>query len=331
MRSLSVSEKQVVYYSIALWPESPEFASRYCSQLCASVSSLRQFNREIPIFVFVYGPMAEQYASDLVESDAIIKQMGPYEKALQQVAPATWTVLATYPVLHRWMVFDILEELNPRQILYLDCDTFFLDDVRRLFDQYTSAGIYAREEPFSRRSHLGYDPSYLDEDRLSALLPGPTTRSLLPFNIGVCLMNAGSWRSVHRRLGVFFDYVWRFLLWAHQNPTRARSAPEWAKNLLAPVLAALGPVEPLPLPSNNAWIIDQMSLWLTLGDVPDLSVGLFQRSDVLQGGEFLDREPGLGDPVLCHYYGANTSRFFRWLETESGVLTDGNESSRNGA
>ena len=65
-------------------------------------------------------------------------------------------------------------------------------------------------------------------------------------------------------------------------------------------------VEDLPFPSSNVWILEQVSLWLTLGHVPGLTHGYLSRDHVLQGGE--DNED-CKTKVVHHYFGVDKIAF----------------------
>ena len=54
---------------------------------------------------------------------------------------------------------------------------------------------------------------------------------------------------------------------------------------LAQDLAEEPEVSELPFPSSNPWILDEVALWLTLGQIPGLTHGSFCREDVRQDGE----------------------------------------------
>jgi hypothetical protein len=73
----------------------------------------------------------------------------------------------------------------------------------------------------------------------------------------------------------------------------------------------------LPYPSANRWILDQVSLWFSLGHVPGLTYSDFSTADVLQNGEFLSRGTTNRDWILCHYFNQNMERLAEWLQLNS--------------
>jgi hypothetical protein len=69
----------------------------------------------------------------------------------------------------------------------------------------------------------------------------------------------------------------------------------------------------LPYPSANEWILDEVSLWLTLGHIPDGNYSDFSPHHVLQNGELLGHSNIEPDWILCHYFAQNMSRLENWL------------------
>jgi hypothetical protein len=209
----------------------------------------------------------------------------------------------------------------------LDCDTLLFDDVEKLFERYATYSCYAREEPTCRRSHLGYDPAYVNEEALAAVALGEGVQAAPPFNLGVVLMNHGLWQRLARQAPTLLFYAWRFAIWMALNPARGMESlygegqgisfvREHFGRFLAP-----GDVRyALPFPSANRWILDQVALWLTLGHVPEFSYGDFSADDVLQNGEIMNRKLELCDWILCHYYSQNMERIDKWIRDNNATM-----------
>ena len=71
----------------------------------------------------------------------------------------------------------------------------------------------------------------------------------------------------------------------------------------------------LAYPSSNLWILDQVALWLILGQVPGLTHGLLSPDDIVQGAD----EPGFGKTkVLHHYYGRDKTAFLSEISKTFG-------------
>jgi hypothetical protein len=296
---------KIVTYSLSV--TGPPQATDYHEQLINSVKSLRTYNRVVAIHVFLYGELPSAFITDLEREGVTIHHMGSYEDAVRRIRPRAFRTLVRYPVLHKWMNFHKLAPLRPSQVLQIDCDTFFFDDVEILFERYADRHFYAREEPSSRASHYGYNPNYLDEDKLFALARQVGAIAVNPYNIGVSVLNHDLWNEIAKRTGIFLSYAFRFAACLARDPqTRERLWPELAEVVLVDMIEQPD-VADLPFPSSNLWILDQVALWLTLGHVPGLTHGRLSRDHVLQGGE----ENGACEKVVHHYFGVDKSAFLK--------------------
>jgi len=302
---------KIVTYS--LYVCGPARNTDYHDELIYSVQSLRRYNGSVGVHVFLYGEHTAAFISNLEDYDVTVHQMGAYEYAIRSIHRGPFHALTAYPVLHKWLNFSALEGLAPAQILQSDCDTVFFDDVERLFEAYAKKKFYAREEPCSRASHYGYDPTYLDEDAFAALAQHERAIAITPCNIGVCILNRGLWRQIARRSELFLSYAFRFAAGiAHDPQQRGLLWPEM-KEALAIDLAETPDAPYLPFPSNNVWIIDQMALWLTLGHIPKLTYGFLSPEHVVQGAS----EPGFGQAKVVHHYFGTDKIAFRSEITRS--------------
>jgi hypothetical protein len=161
----------------------------------------------------------------------------------------------------------------------------------------------------SRLSHYGYDPSYLDEKALACLATREGGRPIVPFNSGVCLLNNSFWNRLDLIRRSYLDVAWRLLsgqtlstdLHVEHDP-RIRSAALSAMNEIDRLRA-------LPYPSANPWIIEQIALWLALGQIPEMSQGLISHDHVVQGIEFHALRPH-HQCVVAHYYSRFQATFF---------------------
>jgi hypothetical protein len=242
-----------------------------------------------------------------------------YSEFLQR-AHARGSVLAIYPTFHKFLVLPELVSPNLpapslTQLLYLDCDTFFFDDVNFLFDRHSEKHLYAREEPSSRRSPHGYNPNHIDELLLKEIAGREGLRSVEPFNSGVCLMNHGVWQSLIGLRGRYLDLAWRLLCgWeAATNPhaALAHSAQELLlRQAVRDAVTDLDRSRALPYPSENYWIVEQIALWLALGALSDFSLGTLPAEQVPQGGEFEGALQSRQRCVLAHYFSGSEQKFF---------------------
>ena len=69
-------------------------------QFDASVRTLREHNRRIPVVVFLYGARPRSSPRSAGARVAVHEQ-GPYERRLAELCPDGWPALARYPLLHR--------------------------------------------------------------------------------------------------------------------------------------------------------------------------------------------------------------------------------------
>jgi hypothetical protein len=308
--------ERLVYYSLAASRANPR--PDLVWQIESSIRSLRTYNRTVPVIVFTYGDVPEDLAPALGPLDVIIHYQGSYEARLAGLAPRAWPVLSQYPILHKFLNFREIDAYNPEQVLYLDCDTLFFNNVDMLFGRYAHADCYAREEPTCGRSHYGYDPSYLDESALAKLGEQEGIRPAPPFNLGIVLFNNGIWRNIAGLEHVLLSYAWRFAVWMAMHPLEGDHfaeglGVEYLRGNFEQLAAAEDVRWALPYPSVNRWILEQVSFWLTLGHVPNLSYQDFFRRDVLQNGEILARNRRECDWVVCHYFSNNKDRIDAWM------------------
>jgi hypothetical protein len=304
---------RLVYYSILIPPAEPR--PDLLRQFELSVMSLRRFNRSIPVVLFVYGNPAPELFEICGTHRVMVQLEGSYEERLAAWSPQGWRALATYPLLHRFLHFERFDAADPQQLLYVDCDTVFFDDVDRLFADYGGFAVVAREEVHSRRSHYGYDRSFIDEGLLGDLATGLGVTPIRPFNLGVMLFNDRSWRLLVDLVGQLLDYAWRFVGWMVEHPANPHSGYGEFRgvDVARATMQAADRSRVLPFPSVNRWILDEVSFWLTLGHVPGIATADFSPSDVAQNGELFHLRPNEHSAVLCHYFSNNLDRVEAWL------------------
>jgi hypothetical protein len=296
---------RLVYYSLAVSQEGrPE------RQWGISVRSLRRHNKSIPIYLFVYGAETPASVREVAaHGNVTVCELGRYDAYLKRISPHG-SMLALSPLLHKILSLRHLPDRELSQVLYLDCDTFFLDDVEKLFDRYGSCDWYAREEPCTSRSRSGADPLHVDEDALRRIARAEGLRPIAPFNSGVWLLNNASWRSLDRLGTTFLDVVWRLVLGWDQKTADLHSAMELRiAAALADAAAALDRSRALPYPAGSLWMVDQIALWLLLGGLP-LSGGLLDEHDVPQGDDALDAVANGRGWIVAHYFRVLENAFF---------------------
>lgn len=310
---------RLVYYSLSASRTAPR--PDLIRQLVRSVQSLRAYNRTIPILVFTFGDVPPELAPALAPYEVAFCHKGSYEACLARESLRGWQILSQYPLLHKFLNFHEIAALNKDQVLFLDCDTLFFQDVEILFSRYADADAYAREEPTCARSHYGYNPAYVDEAALRQWADQEGIRTPPPFNLGVVLLNHGLWNKLAALQPTLVSYAWRFAVWMAQHPVEGVAASygegqgiPYLRQYFDRLADAEDVRRSLPYPSANRWILDQVALWFTLGHVAGLNYADFSAHDVVQNGEFSSHPPAESDWVVCHYFSQNTERLAQWID-----------------
>jgi hypothetical protein len=308
---------RLVHYSLSLPREDPR--PDLLRQFGASVRTLREHNRDIPVALFLHGAMPAELAAICSEHDVLVHDQGPYEHRLAALCPVGWPALVPYPLLHKFLNMRELAATGASQVLCCDCDTVFADDVAALFDRYRGPDVVAREEVHSGRSAYGVDREFIDEPLLARLAASAGAVAIPPFNLGVVLLNNGVTGRLAALDALLVDYAWRFVCWMAQHPARGAAAAfgEFKGSAAARAVAGSGDLaRALPYPSVNRWILDEVALWLALGHVAGLVRADFDPGDVAQNGEFAGSDPGSAGWIVCHYYSQNMGRIDAWMQRE---------------
>jgi hypothetical protein len=300
---LNVSGGRLVYYSIA------NMRGAGCErQWVQSIRSLRRHNPSVEVWLFLFNGASPELLAEAARQRVHVEYLGEYSHYLSQ-----WHlrggVLALCPTLHKFLVVPTSRLASVAAALYVDCDTFFLRDVERLFEPCAEADWYAREEHASRRSPHGYDPAHIDEDALARIAAEAGSRCVVPFNSGVCLLNGRVAPALEQVRLTLLDMTWRLLCGRELGRSQA---DEPDQELRAAILASVNAIDrrrSLAYPSRNAWIVEQIALWLALGQIASFSQGFLSPQDVAQGHEF-DVALGRSSTVLCHYFSVLEEAFF---------------------
>ena len=153
----------IVFYSYKI-NRSSHINDHELKRLDHSISSLRKFNHEIPVYLFCDDPeFIPPYFS--LEYDVRVL---PFEKSHNH----------GMLFIHNWYNLKFFDkrsgEFDDSNILYVDSDTLFYGDVQYLFDHYNYAEVFGREE-FGFR----HDPNTGGGKDISCLLytsPSPRDR-----------------------------------------------------------------------------------------------------------------------------------------------------------
>jgi hypothetical protein len=303
---------RLVCYSVTNCGEGP-----HLDQLLRSTASLRQYNTNIPVWVFVYGDMPPAAAALLEANHICVKPVGTYVASLRKLSPHA-EVLSSYGVLCKYLSLAELADVDVAQLLLVDCDTFFFGDVTKLFERHAECECYGREEPFSPYSAHS-DAAYLDPAALAALLKSEALHEVPTLNAGALLLNRGLHRKVAPMLGFMLDYASRLMMWLrlHHDGELPYMTPEFDPKSGPggdPVGSAKPSHSPLPYPSSNAWIVDEVAFWMMLGRLPEVSCGIFAWHDFLQGQEFRSTSREQTSALGCHYFSVNEDVVTDWVK-----------------
>jgi hypothetical protein len=271
------------------------------------------------VYVFTFGVPRFSVESICDKKGLIVVEGPSYRSALQAYCEERAELFSCYPVLHKWLVLKYFSGSEHGALLYVDTDICFLSNPTRLFDDNVACHWYTREEPYCSHSHLGYDSRYLNEATLSAVATRLGRCVLPPMNIGVVLMNHFIWKRIENVLNGFFTDMWRFLVWlVHHGDQRILREPRMRPvlDMAAAMVTAEDLEDGITYPSSNGWILDEITMLLTLGRFQDFTWEFFDRGEVLQGYEFAALDPGAEThkAVLCHYYSKNQRPFAAWYE-----------------
>jgi hypothetical protein len=107
--------------------------NRCYKQLRYSIHTLRKFNKDIPVYVYVSSKKTIDFPT--IDSNVIFVKFDNRDKPGW---PESWTNLGYQEFLrHRWEnAISSIYDFRLDNILYLDTDTVFYDDVIKLFNKY---------------------------------------------------------------------------------------------------------------------------------------------------------------------------------------------------
>lgn len=288
-----MTDSRIVYYSLLIVNNEPHY-----SQWVRSIQSLRKYNKTIPCYLFLFGDCPPEVMDAVERFEVTLLRQISYFEYLEKLLTGRGAVLQNNPRLHKYLVLDFFDSVTASQILYVDSDTFFFDDVGIIFDRYKEFRWYAREEPFSKRSSLGYDPLKINEEFFARLAEQQKTSFIQPYNSGVFLLNNGLWEDLVKWRPKLLNYAFRIMSFFSGNEAGG---------------------EMLVVPSQYEWILGQISLWLTLGHIEGITHGVFRPSDVIQNREHLWLRPG-DRPVLIHYFSNWESMFLNLLDKKDHAV-----------
>ena len=279
----------IVFYSYKINRNS-HINDHELKRLDHSISSLRKFNHEIPVYLFCDDPeFIPPYFS--LEYDVRVL---PFEKAHNH----------GMLFIHKWYNLKFFDkrsgEFDDSNILYVDSDTLFYGDVQYLFDHYNYADVFGREE-FGFR----HDPNtgggkdirkaldYVDQCIVEA---GGKTQ-IYKYCLGVMLFNNGLHLDVIDRLGELVELMLKI------------------KD------------KKIPYPVPNPRIYDEYAMWIILSRSKAVG-GLFGVQDVTQGYVEQKHEEFF-NPIVLHYTTKGEQKLAEEDERYSNLLRDVDEYSEH--
>ena len=208
-----------------------------------SISSLRQFNKEIAIYLFCDNPHIIPPYFALNYSVRI----NPFAEGFDHTMLNAWSI-------HRWYNLKCFDD-EFYNILYVDADTIFYHDVQYLFDTYCTHDVYGREEfGFRHDPNVGGGRNIREQLDLveSCIFDLGGTCEVYKHCLGVILLNDGIHRNITERLDELSKLMEQF-----------------KKNQIL-----------LPVPNRR--IADQYAVWVIFSRM-GVTEGLFAAQDVTQG------------------------------------------------
>ena len=225
-----------------------------------SIRSLREFNDEIPVYLFCDDPAFIPPYFRLNYNVNVL----PFVDEFDHTMLSAWSI-------HRWYNLRYFKDQSCN-ILYLDSDTIFYDNVQYIFDTYSRYDVYGREE-FGFRHDPNTGGGKNIRKQLKAVddaiidLGGKT--EVNKYCCGVILLN----NNIHIKIIDKLDELTE-LMNIFKNGAQL-----------------------MPIP--NSRIVDQYAVWIIMSRLSVLC-GMFGIQDVTQG-YIEEKHKEFFNPVILHY------------------------------
>ena len=253
-----------------------------------SIRSLREFNNEIPVYLFCDDPtLIPPYFS--LEYDVRVR---PFEEQINH----------GMLFIYRWFNLQYFEDGKgtyiDANILYVDSDTIFYGDVEYLFDHYNYAEVFGREEfGFRHDPNTGGGKSirkaldYVDQ----CIVEAGGQDQIYKYCMGVMLFNGGIHLDIIDRLGELVELMLKI------------------KD------------SKIPYPVTNPRIYDEYAMWVLLSRMGGIG-GLIGVQDVTQGYVEQKHEEFF-NPIVLHYTTKGEQQLAQDEKRFSNLLRDVDEFS----
>ena len=225
-----------------------------------SIRSLRDFNNEIPVYLFCDDPA---FIPPYFRFNYNVNVL-PFVDGFDHNMLSAWSI-------HRWYNLKYFEG-ESSNILYLDSDTIFYDDVQYIFDTYSRYDVYGREEfGFRHDPNTGGGKGIREKltrvDQAISALGGK--ESVYKYCCGVILLN----NNIHTKIINKLDELTE-LMNIFKNGAQL-----------------------MPIP--NSRIVDQYAVWIILSRLSSTG-GMFGIQDVTMG-YIEEKHQEFFNPVILHY------------------------------
>jgi len=253
-----------------------------------SIRSLRDFNNEIPVYLFCDDPAFIPPYFRLNYNVNVL----PFVDGFDHNMLSAWSI-------HRWYNLKYFEDQSSN-ILYLDSDTIFYDDVQYIFDTYSRYDVYGREEfGFRHDPNTGGGKGIREKltrvDKAISALGGK--ESVYKYCCGVILLN----NNIHTKIINKLDELTE-LMNIFKNGAQL-----------------------MPIP--NSRIVDQYAVWIILSRLSSTG-GMFGIQDVTMG-YVEEKHQEFFNPVILHYTTKGEQEFAESDPKYNNLLRDVDELSED--
>ena len=275
--------QNIVYYSYKM-NKHPHVNTHEMDRFEHSISSLREFNNEIPVYLFCDDP---DYIPDYFRTEYKVR-IRPFEEQ-----PNHGMLF-----IYRWFNLQYFADEIDANILYVDSDTIFYDDVQYLFDHYNYMEVFGREE-FGFR----HDPN---------IGGGRTIREALDY-VDQCIVEQGGQEQIYK-------YCCGVILFNNGLHTDIIDRLGELVELMCKLRDGI-----ISYPVPNPRIVDEYAFWVILSRIGPYA-GLFGAQDVTHGW-IEQKHQEFFNPVVCHYTTKKEQEFAASDEKYSNLLRDVDELS----
>ena len=253
-----------------------------------SIRSLRDFNNEIPVYLFCDDPAFIPPYFRLNYNVNVL----PFVDGFDHNMLSAWSI-------HSWYYLKYFEG-ESSNILYLDSDTIFYDDVQYIFDTYSRYDVYGREEfGFRHDPNTGGGKGIREKltrvDQAISALGGK--ESVYKYCCGVILLN----NNIHTKIINKLDELTE-LMNIFKNGAQL-----------------------MPIP--NSRIVDQYAVWIILSRLSSTG-GMFGIQDVTMG-YIEEKHQEFFNPVILHYTTKGEQEFAESDPKYNNLLRDVDELSED--